>query len=60
MPYHPEQNVTIILLYNSLKNYYLTIHGAQMYGQVVGHVIWYVIVANIARSIDQSEDRNDK
>ena len=28
MPYHPEQNLTIILLHNSLKNYYLEIHGA--------------------------------
>ena len=60
MPYHLEQNMTIILLHNYLKNYYLTIHGGQMYGQVFGHVIWHVIVVNITRSIDQSEDRNGK
>ena len=59
MPYHPEQNVKIILLQDSLKNYYLTIHGAQQYAQVFGH-IWHMLVVNITRSIDQSEDRKDK
>ena len=51
MPYHPEQNVTIILLHNSLKQkkYYLTIHGAQIYEQVFGHVVSHVIVVNITQ-----------
>ena len=35
-------------------------HGAKLYKQVFGHVIWHVIVVNINRSIDQSEDRKDK
>ena len=34
MPYYPESNVIIILLHNSLKNCYLTIHGAELYAQV--------------------------
>ena len=56
MPYHPEQNATIILLHNSLNNYHLTIHIAKPYSLVLGHVI----EVNITRSIDQSEDRKDK
>ena len=44
-------------LHNFLKNCYLTTHGEVLHAALFVRVVWHVIVVNITRLVDQSEDK---
>ena len=56
MPYHPEQNMTIILLHNYLKNYYFDISLFP----AVRPGFWACDSSKYYSVIDQSEERKYK